>query len=149
MLMVTMTKRNYVCTQRKFIQCNFDVETCFSKLLLKKINASLMNLKFKITSLLRPVARIESGEVWNPPKVDLLDPKSGLFEPHPSTLLQKPHFWLTLWPKVDLLPDLHPPGYGPELALHIIFSRCSVIKCDALQQHREQVAHAYFEIRTI
>ena len=30
----------------------------------------------------RPVARIESGGV-NPPKVDLLDPKSGLVEPHP------------------------------------------------------------------
>ena len=68
----------------------------------------------------RPVARIEFGEVRNSPKVDLLDPKSELFEPHPSTLLQKSHFWLTLWPKVDLLPDLrgyiappHPPGYGP------------------------------------
>ena len=36
------------------------------------------------------------------------------------TLLQKPHFWSTLWLKVDLLADLGdcvapctPPGYGP------------------------------------
>ena len=31
----------------------------------------------------RPVARIDFGGVWDPQKVDLLDPKSGLFEPHP------------------------------------------------------------------
>ena len=41
-------------------------------------------------------------------------PKSGPFGPKkwtfwtstPSTLLQKPNFWPTLWTKVDLLPDL-------------------------------------------
>ena len=49
-------------------------------------------------------------------------PKSGPFGPKkwtfwtspPSTLLQRPHFWSTFWPKVDLLPDLgdasHPPN---------------------------------------
>ena len=31
----------------------------------------------------RPVARIESGEVRNPQKVNLLDQKSGLFERNP------------------------------------------------------------------
>ena len=40
----------------------------------------------------RPVARIEFGEVWGPPKVDLLDPKSGLFEPHPLNLPTKTQF---------------------------------------------------------
>ena len=54
--------------------------------------------------------------------------KSGPFGPKkwtflnltPLTLLQKPHFWPTLWLKVDLLADLggashppHPPGYRP------------------------------------
>ena len=41
----------------------------------------------------RPVARIESGEVRNPPKVDLSDPKSGLFEPHPLNPPTKTSFW--------------------------------------------------------
>ena len=31
----------------------------------------------------RPVARIDFLGVRDPKKVDLLDPKSGLFEPHP------------------------------------------------------------------
>ena len=44
--------------------------------------------------------------VRDPQKVDLLDPKSGLFEPHSLTLLQKPHFWPILWLKVGLLADL-------------------------------------------
>ena len=39
------------------------------------------------------------GGVRDPPKVDF-------FEPHPLTLLQKPHFWPTLWLKVNLLADL-------------------------------------------
>ena len=39
----------------------------------------------------RPVARIEGG-VRNPKYVDILDPKSGLFELHPLTLLQTPIF---------------------------------------------------------
>ena len=50
----------------------------------------------------RPVARIESGEVWNPPKVDLLDPKGGLFQPHPpppkkKKSLTKTPFWPTMF----------------------------------------------------
>ena len=70
----------------------------------------------------RPVARIDFGGVAPPKNVDLLDPKSGLFEPHPLTLLQKPHFWPILWIKVDLLARFGgciaprtppPPGYGP------------------------------------
>ena len=36
-----------------------------------------------INSRPRPIARIESGEVRNLPKVDHLDLKSGLFEPYP------------------------------------------------------------------
>ena len=48
----------------------------------------------------RPISRIEWG-VQNPPKVDLLDPKSGLFEPHPFNPPTKTPFWSTLWPKVD------------------------------------------------
>ena len=57
----------------------------------------------------RPVARIDFflvGVRMGPPKVDLLDPKSGHFEPGPLPLLLKPHFWSTLWIKVDLLADL-------------------------------------------
>ena len=54
----------------------------------------------------RPIARIDFGEVRDPLKVDLLHPKSGLFEPHPLYLLQKPHFWSTLRLEVDLLADL-------------------------------------------
>ena len=34
----------------------------------------------------RPVARIEFGEVRDSKKVDLLDPESGLFGPHPPPL---------------------------------------------------------------
>ena len=52
------------------------------------------------------------GGVRDPQKVDLLDPKSGLFlNLTPLTLLQKPHSWPTLWLKVDLLADSppHPP----------------------------------------
>ena len=46
-----------------------------------------------------PVARIDFGGVRDPQKVDF-------FEPHPLTLLQKPHFWPNLWLKGDLLADL-------------------------------------------
>ena len=50
----------------------------------------------------RPVARIDGGEgVAGPQKVDLLDPKSGLFEPHPLNTTTNPH----LAQKVDLLAD--------------------------------------------
>ena len=49
--------------------------------------------------------------------MDLLDSKSGLFEPHPQPSYKNPILWL----KVDLLADLagatshplHSPGYGP------------------------------------
>ena len=50
-------------------------------------------------NMIRPVARIDFWGGAGPPKVDF-------FEPHPLTLLQKPHFWPTLWLKVDLLADL-------------------------------------------
>ena len=55
---------------------------------------------FRVNLESRPVARIDlGGGVQDPQKVDF-------FEPHPLTLLQKPHFWPTLWLKVDLLADL-------------------------------------------
>ena len=42
-----------------------------------------------------PVAKIESGEVRNPPIVDLLAPKCGLFEPHlPQPSYKNPIFGL-------------------------------------------------------
>ena len=45
--------------------------------------------------------------VRDPPKVDLLDPKSGLFWTSPPLPSYKnPIFWPTLWLKVDLLADL-------------------------------------------
>ena len=66
----------------------------------------------------RPVARIDF--FWggaDPKKVDLLDPKSGLFEPHPLNPPTKNPFLAHFVAKVDLLADLggvlHPPGYGP------------------------------------
>ena len=51
-------------------------------------------------------------------------PKSGPFEPHlPQPSYKKPHFWPTLWIKVDLLADLGwcvspppPPPHPPPLA---------------------------------
>ena len=65
----------------------------------------------------RPVARIDLGGCRTP--------KSGLFGPKKWTFLnltplpsyKNPHFWPTLWQKVDLLADFgpHPPGYGPGL----------------------------------
>ena len=39
-------------------------------------------------------------------KMDLSDPKSGLFEHHPLNPPTKPYFWPTLWLKVDLWADL-------------------------------------------
>ena len=64
----------------------------------------------------RPITGIEFGEVQDPKKVGLLNPKSGLLNLTPLTLLQKLHFWPILWLKVDLLADWgasYPPGYGP------------------------------------
>ena len=75
----------------------------------KVINVGLVGVVFKhmyCKRNIRPIARIEFGEVRDPPKVDLLDPKSGLFEPHPLNPPTKPQFWPTLWLKVDLLADL-------------------------------------------
>ena len=54
----------------------------------------------------RPIARIKSGEVRNSPKVDLLDPKSGLFEPHPLNPPTKAPFLAHFVATVDLLADL-------------------------------------------
>ena len=53
------------------------------------------------------IARIESGQVRSPPKVDLLDSKSGLFEPHPPqpSYIKKKNIFGPL-KKVDLLPHL-------------------------------------------
>ena len=54
-------------------------------------------------------ARSQDRFFWgvrDPKKVDLWTQKVDFFEPHPLTLLQKPHFWSTLWLKVDLLADL-------------------------------------------
>ena len=55
--------------------------------------------------------------------------KVDFFEPHPPYPPTKPHFWPTLWLKVDLLADLggashplHPPGYGPEHNIVILLS---------------------------
>ena len=65
----------------------------------------------------RPVARIDFGGVRRagPPKSGPFGPKKWTFlNLTPLTLLQKPHFWPTLWLKVDLLADLggasHPPA---------------------------------------
>ena len=65
--------------------------------------------------------------IWGgaePPKSGPFGPKKWTFwtSPH-STLLQKLHFWQTLWPKVNLLPDLgvrHTPmATGLHLGLNI------------------------------
>ena len=70
----------------------------------------------------RPIARIHFGGLQNPQNVDLLDPKSGLFEPHPLDPLTNNPFLPILWLKVgpfgrfDLLtppPPPPPPAYGP------------------------------------
>ena len=42
--------------------------------------------------LIWPVARIDFGGCGTPKKVDLLDPKSGLVEPHPPYPLTKTSF---------------------------------------------------------
>ena len=79
---------------------------------------------------LRPIARINFGEVQDSQNVDLLDPKMDLLNLAPFILLQKPHFWPILWQKVDLLVDLGwcvipctPPPHGPAItcynALHV------------------------------
>ena len=49
----------------------------------------ILRIKSLIAIKFRPVARNEFGEVRDPPKVDLLNPKSGLFKLHASTLLQE------------------------------------------------------------
>ena len=54
----------------------------------------------------RPVARIDLGGVRDPKMWTFWTQKVDFFQPHPLTLLQKPHFWPTLWLKVDLLADL-------------------------------------------
>ena len=64
----------------------------------------------KLNNFSRPVARIDGG-VQDHKKVDLLDPKSELFEPHPlnspaKKKKKKKQFWPSLWLKVDLLADL-------------------------------------------
>ena len=67
----------------------------------------------------RPVARIDRGGGWNPKYVDILDPKSGLFEPHSLNPLTNTHFLPILWLTVELLAwggcvaPTTPPGYGP------------------------------------
>ena len=77
-----------------------------------------------VTFLTRPVARIESGGCRTPQKWTFWTQKFDFLNLTPSTLLQEPHFWPTLYPKVDLLADWGggalqpphpppPPGYGP------------------------------------
>ena len=73
----------------------------------------------------RPAARIDfgGGGVQNPQNVDLLDPKSGLFEPHPLNPLTNTlffaHFVAKSGPfgKFGGVHHTHspppPPGYGP------------------------------------
>ena len=55
-----------------------------------------------------PIARINFGTVQDPQKVDLLDQKSGLLEPHPNKTPSKNPIFRThfVWLKVDLLADL-------------------------------------------
>ena len=70
----------------------------------------------------RPVARIDFGGCGTPKKWTFWTQKVDFLNLTPLTLIQKPHFWPTLWLKVDLLADLGggvrrtprtPPGYGP------------------------------------
>ena len=68
----------------------------------------------------RPVARIDFGVVRDPPKVDLFDPKGGLFEPHPLNPPSKTPFLVHFVAKSGPFGRFggvshppHPPGYGP------------------------------------
>ena len=76
--------------------------------------------------VIRPVTRIESAGVQNPPKVGLLDPKSGLFEPPPPQPSHKTPFLAHFMTKSGL-PDLggcvappHPLATG----LVVILFKC-------------------------
>ena len=56
---------------------------------------------------IRPIARIDFGDVWNPKKVDLFDPKVDFLNLIPNLNPRtKTPFWPTLCQKVDLLADL-------------------------------------------
>ena len=72
----------------------------------------------------RSLDRFGGEEGAGPPKSGPFGPKKWTFlSLTPLTLLQKPHFWPTLWLKVDLLADLgvrHTPRTPLAMGLHII-----------------------------
>ena len=84
-------------------------------------------LRYKhFVDITKAVARIDFGEVRDHQKVDLLGPKSGLFEPHPLCPSTKTSFWPTFWLKVDLsanlgwcvAPPAHPLAMGLGITIH-------------------------------
>ena len=78
----------------------------------------------------RPVARIESGGCRTPQKWTFWTQKVDFFNLTPLNPPTNTPFLPTLWPRVDLLPDLggvlHPPGYGP--AVYFISDAISFFK---------------------
>ena len=89
--------------------------------------------------------------VRDPQKVDLLDPRSGLFwTSPPNTLLQKPHLWPTLWLKVDLLADFlggasHPPPPPPPFTGLYIFVKSKL--CYLLHGCLFLITYAFHTVR--
>ena len=75
--------------------------------------------------LARPVARIDFGGVRDPQRVDILDPKSGLFltsPPYPPTKTPfLAHFVTKSGPfgrfGGGASHPPHPPGYGPDASI--------------------------------
>ena len=88
---------------------------------------------------IRPVARIDLGGGGTPKKWTFWTQKVDFIEPHPLTLLQKPHFWPTLWlTKSAFLADLGgvrrtpaPPSYGPGFnVVRLVFWSQSAVLCN-------------------
>ena len=80
--------------------------------------------------LVCPLARIDSEEVRNAPKVDIFDTKSGLFDQIPNNLPANPHFDpLIQWIQVNHLADLgwcyHPPP-PPAMSLDVRLSNMAL-----------------------
>ena len=73
----------------------------------------------------RPIARIKFGEVQHPQNVDLFDPISGLFEPHPlNPPSNGPPFFTQFVNKNDPLARFgvfHGTPCTPALAMDLIF----------------------------
>ena len=86
----------------------------------KALNFHVQELLETKTEVVHWLQARSQDRIWGgaePPKGGPFGPKKWTFlNLTPSTLLQKPHFWPNLWPKVDLLPDLggasHPLAMG-------------------------------------